>query len=278
MISIVLALAASLAYGTADFLAGLQSRRRTVWSVTAVSQPSALLVAGLLLVVSWTPPPGFGGLWPPLLGGLAGGVAVVVYYMALSAGTMSVVAPIVASCAVVPVLVGIAAGEQVSGVQSAGMLLALAGIVLSSRAETHGSGRAGLRSVLLAVVAAAAFGVMMLGLSEGGQYSVPWSVFAGRAGSTTAIYCYIVYRRPRLDLSLKAVPVLAAVGVLGVVANSLFVLAATIGYLSIVSVLAGLSPVVIAVYARLLTQERLTRVQLAAAGVVLLGVVLLTVG
>lgn len=269
MAAILLALAASLAYGTSDFVAGLQSRRRTVWSVTAVSQPSALLVAGLFLLASWTAPPGPGALWAPLLGGLAGGVAVILYYMALAAGTMSVVAPIVASCAIVPALVGIAAGEAVSVGQYAGMALAFVGIILSSRAETRSSGRTGLRSVLLAIVAAIAFGAMMVGLSVGGEHSVPWTVFAGRVGSTTAIFCYICYRRPRLDVSLRAAPVLAAVGVLGVVANALYVLATTLGYLSIVSVLATLSPVVIAVCARLFTRERLSSEQLVAAGVVL---------
>lgn len=273
----LVALAASLAYGASDFLAGVESRRRSVWSVTAVSQPTALLVAMLFVLLGSRSPGEVGIFLVPFLGGIAGGCAIVVYYVALAQGTMSVVAPIVSACALVPVLVGLAAGERASLAQYAGMALALGGIVLSSRAEARNSGRVGVRSVLLAVGAAIGFGAMMVGLSAGGDQDVAWTVFAGRLGSTAAVCSYLVLGRPQLDVPLRAVPTLAAVGVLGVVANALFTLATTLGYLSVVSVLATLSPVVIAVCARLFTGERLTRAQLTAACVVLAGVVLLTV-
>lgn len=278
MPAVLLALAASVAYGTSDFIAGLETRRRSVWSVTAVSQPAALLVAGLFLIVASTPPARPDDVLAPFVGGIAGGCAIVLYYLALSSGTMSVVAPIVAACALVPVIVGFAGGERVSALQYAGIALALAGIVLSARTEARGCGRAGLRSVLLAVCAAVGFGAMMVGLSAGGEHSVSWSVFASRVGSTAAIFAYLVARRPRLDVPIRAAPALAAVGVLGVVANVLFTAATTRGYLSVVSVLAALAPVVIAVYARIFVRERLSPAQFAAAGVVLVGVVCLAAG
>ena len=161
--------------------------------------------------------------------------------------------------------------------QYTGMALALGGIVLCSRSEARGNGRVGFRSVLFAVLAAVGFGAMMVGLSATAHQNVSWTVFAGRLGSTAAVYSYLVVRRPRLDVPLRVVPTLAAVGVLGVVANALFTLATTVGYLSTVAVLATLYSVVIAVYARLFAGERLTRAQLVAALVVLAGVVCLTV-
>jgi uncharacterized membrane protein len=273
----LVALAASLAYGTSDFLAGMQSRRRSVWSVTAVSQPTALFVAGLICILSWSSPGGLTTFLAPFVGGIAGGCAIVVYYLALAQGTMSVVAPIVSACALVPVVVGLAQGERASPAQYIGMALALGGIVLCSRAEARTNGEVGVRSVLYAVFAAVGFGAMMVGLSATADQDVSWSVFAGRLGSTAVVYAYLVARRPRLDVPLRAAPTLAAVGVLGVAANLLFTLATTIGYLSVVSVLATLSPVVIAVYARLFAGERLAGAQLVAALVVLVGVVLLAV-
>ncbi len=273
----LLALAASLAYGTSDFLAGVQCRRRSVWSVVAISQPTALFVAGVFLLLNWSSPVGLIDVLAPFLGGLAGGCAIVVYYLALSIGTMSVVAPIVAACALVPVVVGLASGERGTAVQYAGMALTLGGIVLSSRAEARNSGHVGLRSVIFAVAAAIGFGAMMVGLSATDGQDVYWTVFAARLGSTAAVYSYLVARTPRLDVPLRALPVLAAVGVLGVGANALFTLATTTGYLSVVSVLATLSPVVIAIYARVFLRERLTPAQLVAAGVVLGGVVMLSV-
>lgn len=274
----MLALTASLVFGVSNFLAGTESRRRSVWSVTVVSQPAALAVAAVMLALSQTPLGEPGRILVAFLGGLAGGCAVIFYYLALASGTMTVVAPIVAACAVAPVLAGIASGERASALQYAGMALALGGIVLSSRAEAKGGGRVGLRSVLLAVAAAAGFGAMMIGLSVGADYDVYWSLFASRVGATAVILGYTVVRRPRLDVSLRSLPVLAAVGVLAVAAHGLYTAATTLGYLSIVAVLASLDPVVIAVLAHVLLHERLTRLQSTAATIVLAGVVLLAAG
>ena len=133
----LLALGASLAYGTSDFLAGVESRRRSVCVSPAVSQPTALLVAGVFVLLNWRSPGGLDSFLAPFLGGIEGGCAIVVYYLALSLGTMSVVAPIVSVCALVPVAVGLAEGERGGLVQYAGMALALGGIVLCSRAEAR---------------------------------------------------------------------------------------------------------------------------------------------
>ncbi len=278
MVAAALALAASLVFGTSNYLAGVESRRLSVWSVTAVSQPAALVVAAVLLALSQAPFGDPGRILAAFLGGLAGGCAVIFYYLALASGTMTVVAPIVAACSIAPVLVGIASGERASAVQYAGMALALVGIVLSSRAEARGGGRAGLHSVVLAVAAAAGFGAMMIGLSVGAEHDVYWSLFASRVGATAAILGFQVVRRPPLDVSLRSVPVLATVGVLAVAAHGLYTLATTLGYLSIVAVLASLDPVVIAVLAHVLLHERLTRLQATAAAIVLAGVILLAGG
>ena len=44
-----LALLASFTWGSSNFIAGLESRRRSVWTVTAVSQVAAAVGAGAVL-------------------------------------------------------------------------------------------------------------------------------------------------------------------------------------------------------------------------------------
>ncbi|MBN2204209.1 MAG: DMT family transporter [Thermoleophilia bacterium] len=278
MLAALLALASSFCYGSSDFIAGLQSRRRSVWSVLAVSQPAALLVAGGLVVVLGSPLTRPGALLVALLGGLALAAAAVLYYHALSSGTMSVVAPIANAGVLVPVLVGLASGESLRTLQYVGMTLAIAGIVLSSRVEARNEGHTSLRSVLYAVGSATCFGVVMLALTFGGREDVYWSVFGVRLGATGAILAYVVLRRPRLEVPRRTLPAFVAVGVLAMLANVLYTAATTIGYLSVVSVLASLSPVVVAVLAGGMLHERLSRAQLSAALVVLVGVVLLAAG
>jgi uncharacterized membrane protein len=278
MLAALLALASSLCYGSSDVIAGLQSRRRSVWSVLAVSQPAALLVAGVLLVARWSPAGGTGPVLVTLLGGIALAAAAVLYYHALCSGTMSVVAPIASAGVLVPVLVGLASGDEVSTLQYAGMASAIAGILLSSRVEARGDGPTSLGSVLLAVGSAACFGLVMVALAAGASDDVYWSVFALRLGATAVILGYLVVRRPPLDVTRGAVPSLAAVGILGMLANLLYTAATTVGYLSVVAVLASLAPVVVAVLAAVVLHERLSRAQLGAALVVLAGIVFLAAG
>jgi drug/metabolite transporter (DMT)-like permease len=130
MLGIALALGASVCWGSGDFLGGLSTRRASLWAVIIGSQ--AVGLAGALAVTLGTGHgwPGFGAVWPVMLGGLASVVAISCFYKALAIGTMSIVAPISATNAVIPFVVGIAAGERPVAVQLAGVLLAGAGVIL----------------------------------------------------------------------------------------------------------------------------------------------------
>jgi len=101
MTAVVLALAASLFWAVGDLVAGLATRRSAALSVTLVSQVVGLAAAALVIVAAGRSWPGWHGLLPALLAGAALAAGTVCYLQALSIGTMSVVAPIAATCAVV---------------------------------------------------------------------------------------------------------------------------------------------------------------------------------
>jgi len=145
MLAVALALAASLCWGSGDFLGGLTTRRATLWAVVVGSQAVGLAGAALVVVLAGRPWIGLAGLWPVLLGGLAGSIALMAFYKALAIGTMSIVAPITATSALIPLLWGLAQGERPSGLQFAGIALAVGGVLLattagSTRDETVGTG------------------------------------------------------------------------------------------------------------------------------------------
>jgi drug/metabolite transporter (DMT)-like permease len=133
MSAVLLALLASLAWGTSDFLAGVESRRTTFWAAVLVSQPAALVGAAIVLAVHGQGPPALSSLWPPLLGGILSALAAFAQYRALTLVPMSLVSPLFAAAAIVPVAWGVARGERPSVVQAAGVALTLVGIVLISR-------------------------------------------------------------------------------------------------------------------------------------------------
>ena len=112
MLGIALALAASVCWGSGDFLGGFSTRRASLWAVIIGSQAVGLAGAALVTLGTGHGWPGLHAVWPVMLGGLASVVAISCFYKALAIGTMSIVAPISATNALIPFAVGIAAGER----------------------------------------------------------------------------------------------------------------------------------------------------------------------
>ena len=130
MLGIALALAASVCWGSGDFLGGFSTRRASLWAVIIGSQAVGLAGAALVTLGTGHGWPGLQAVWPVLLGGLASVVAISCFYKALAIGTMSIVAPISATNALIPFVVGIAAGERPATAQLAGVALAAVGVIL----------------------------------------------------------------------------------------------------------------------------------------------------
>lgn len=280
MLVVGLALSASLAWGVADFLAGSESRRLHVLAVLLGSQVAGLAVVATVVAIGGEGPPAAGDLAFGALSGLAGIGALTAFYRGLAIGAMGVVTPIAATAAAIPVVVGIATGERPSGVQVAGMGVALAGVALAAReaGTVEEPRRRFAAGAGLALVAALGFGCFFLALDRASDGGVAWATLANRVTSVSLLALAAVALRPPLAPGLARMRVLAAVGMLDVSANLLFGLASTRGLVSVASVLASLYPVVVIGLARAILGERLERVQLAGAAAALTGVALISAG
>lgn len=296
--AILLALAASLAWGSSDYLGGRQSRNWSLWAVISVSQVAGLAGCLFVVAVHGVPAPRLVKLLPAAIAGLSGAVSIVAFYHALVIGTMSIVAPVSATSAAVPVIVGMASGERPAALQLAGMALAFVGAVLAAReprsstsdglvpAEHDGqpNGRArpspsnARLSVALACVAALGIGGMLTGLHASARYDPYWALLAARTASATCLMAVVAVRRRPLGLTAARVPLLVLLGLLDTGANGLFAVASTLGYLSIVSVLGSLYPVTTVVLAQALLGERVTRQQGAGVVAALTGIALIAAG
>ena len=132
LIGILLGLGSGLSWGLADFFGGFASRRLNAAAVAAVSQIIGTLLV-LVAIAVWRPTlPPMGDLGLGVLSGVAEGLGVWAFYRALSVGTMSLIAPVSALGAVVPVAVGLLQGERPGPLALAGAFVALAGAVLAS--------------------------------------------------------------------------------------------------------------------------------------------------
>src|ERR671916_585588 len=100
---------------------------------------SALVVAICGVEAPATPYLAFGAL-----SAVVGSIGLAAFYRGLAVGSMSVVAPIAATGAAIPVAFGLATGDRPGAVQAAGALLAVAGVAVAAREpqpeEGHGEG------------------------------------------------------------------------------------------------------------------------------------------
>lgn len=271
-LALLLALASSVVWGTADFSGGLLTRRLPTFAVTVVSQAAGFVP--LVVAVAIRGGVDGKGFALGLLAGVGGGAGLAAFYRALSLGTMSVVSPIAACSAVVPFAVSIATGERPRRLALVGAVVALAGAVLASAEERRSESPERARAIVLAVVAAVALGVFIYFLGLGSRESDALSTLTGaRVGSLATLLTGALLFRATVRVPQRALAAVAAVGLLDVAANALFAFASSHGgLLSLVSVLGSLYPVMTVLLAHVLLHERLTRAQKAGIALALAGV------
>ena len=277
MLAALLALGASLSWGTSNYLAGVESRSRSVWHVTALSQIAAAAAAGVVLLVARQPHPGPWDFLMLVLAGLATAAGLVMFYRALAIGTMSIVAPIIAAQVLIPVAAGILLGERPGPPAYIGMVVTIGGVVLICWARRGGHDHGNRTAITLAVLTAVCWGFMLLVYGTNGRESPSWAVFDTRVVSAVVLAIYVFATGRGMPVRGQNLPVLAAIGILLTVANILFIVSAGFGYLSVVAILGSLSPVVVTAYAQVLLHERLTPRQWAGFAAVFAGIVLLAV-
>ncbi|HWB66279.1 MAG TPA: EamA family transporter [Mycobacteriales bacterium] len=278
----MLALLSSAIWGTSDFLGGTATRRMHPIAVVIVSTvfggAAALVAAAATGAI--TAGPGYLG-WAALAS-VSGTTGVVAFYQALATGTMGVIAPTAALGVVVPVIVGLGQGDRPGLAQDAGIVVAIAGVVLASGPEiraAQGPRAAAVRPLLLALLAAVGFGVAFVAIAHGAETSTLMTLFSMRAISLVlllVVAAALGSRRVVIEPGL--VPLVGVVGLLDVSANATFAYATRHGLLSLVSVLSSLYPAVTVLLARFVHVERLRPVQLAGVAGALAGVALIASG
>jgi drug/metabolite transporter (DMT)-like permease len=264
------ALLASLLWGTADFLGGQASRKHPAAMVALVGQAIGLVALAVVLIFHGVDAK---AIVPGLVTGVLGAVAVMSFYRALAVGTMSIIAPIVATSATIPVLWGVLDGERPGMLQWIGIVAALAGVILASN-EPGGKAENSKLALKLAVVAAIGIGLSLVSLDKAAEHDALTGVAAARAMAAPILLAVVLHQRARAPLN--AWPRFGAIGLLDTAANSAFAVATTSGLLSLVAVLGGLFPIVTVALAYFLLHERLQPIQRAGVLLALAGIPLIS--
>ena len=255
------ALGASLSYGVADYVGALAARRASALTVTLGMQTVGLLV--LLPFLPFLPGrPSTAAIVIGAVSGAAGTAGLVIYLRAMAIGPIGVVSPLAAvSGAAVPVGWGaFVLGDELSSLQTFGVLLALVSVVVVAWVPGSAVGAADVRGVIGGLASGVLFGGFFIALDATPADSGMWPLVGARVASAIGVLLLLrlVSRPVRPGAAL---PQILLAGTTDMGANVLFLLATRGGLLSISALLSSLYPVVALLLARRLLKERLNPVQ-----------------
>jgi len=276
--SILYAALSALMYGAADFCGGMAVRKAPLPSVLAASQAIGLVVAlGASLAFGFPLAAPSDLLWGALAG-VSGAAGIAALYSALASTVVAVASPLAAvTGAVIPVLLGVAAGERPGAAAWVGIVLGACAIVLLTGGPSRSArGEAVRRAAFLGALAGLGFGMFFFAVSRTSHASGLWPLVAARVATVFLVTLFVVVTRRPVRLSAASVPMVVLSGTLDMSANIAFLLASRSGMLSISAAVAALYPGPTVVLAWIVLREKVTPLRVAGLALALAGVALIS--
>ncbi len=287
----IFGLGAAFGWGLADLLAALSGRRIGSWATVVIAQLCSAVAITIVFVVVR---PDLGELgrvaWWLVPNSLVAAGAYLSLYRALELGPVAVVSPVLASYAVIPVLLAVALlGESLRGLQLAGVIVTIVGAVLTStdaralRAGTHRM-PAGLP---WGIVSAFLFGIATYALGwasqRAGWLPALWlaRVTAATIFGAAALLILLVKGRGRAPVAgrsavgANAIALAMMLGLVDLGGTVSYSRGAEIGLVSIVTAVSATYPLIPVFGSVALFGERPAPNQYAGVAMVIAGLVLL---
>ena len=297
---IVLAGLSALMYGTGDFCGGLASRRQPTTVVLFFSQLVGLLAAVAAALALGQPVPATRDILWGIAAGVTGTAGLAALYQALASTLVAVASPVAAvTGAVIPVLLGLAAGERPGGLAWVGMGLAVPAIALLAAGPAARPGSAMVRrAALMGAAAGIGFGLFFFCISRTPSGSGLWPLAAARVATIFLVAAFAVVTRRSLrprpggmavagprrlrgyaqaGRSFDGMAVVLLCGALDMGANIAFLLAVRMGLLTVTAVITSLYPGPTVILAMIVFREKLTVPRALGLALALAGVACISV-
>lgn len=273
---VLLALVAALVSGTADYLGGRAAVRHSALTVNFWAQLlQSLLLPVFVVLIGWDELHR-GDIVLGLFAGVAAGVAYLLFFHALAAGRMSVIAPLAAlTTALVPVAADVVGGVSLPGGRWAGVGLALIAIPALAFRRDVGSASISLRrEIVYAVLAGFGFAGFFMAIGHTSTESGQWPVAFAAIGATVTMGALCVARRDPVGRP----PRLALVTGLLMVGSGLAIThALQVGPIAVATVLGSLYPLATTALAHRFDHEPVGRINIMGIGLAIAGAALIAV-
>lgn len=277
--SILFGLLAAICFGLADFVVTQVTRRVGVLQALVAIQLFGVLVVGGVLMLTEASPPRSLAAWIFMVGiSVVNFVGTLLLYRAFAVGTLSLVSPIASGFAVVTALLAFWEGERPPLLPLVGMLLLILGVIVVSRVRGN-AGSSSFAGFPEAAGVCICFGVYFWALNRiTPTFGVLWPVWVTRL---VQLLCALLVLGARRSLKLRmrgqTVPLLLVAAVLDSGALLAFNLGIGQTYMTITTALTSLYSAVTILLAWLFLHERLQTGQWIGVGVILAGVLLVSV-
>ncbi len=273
-----LALLAAISWGSADYLAGIASRKSSALRVVVGAH-----MVGLIALTMFSPLLKSSAEIPDLLwglgGGVGGGIGTLLLYRGLAVGRMAVVAPVTAAmAAAIPVAAGLLGGDTIGNLALLGIGIAFPAVILIAMVPEDSKSRQTLSSIdglihqpgiIYALVGGIGFGMFYVCLDRTGGDTGVWPLLSARVGSVVLLGATALIVEKSLLPSPGVRTSTFFAGALDVTAAVLFLVATRQGALSVASVLTSMYPAATVVLAIVLLGERCSKTQIV--GMILTG-------
>jgi len=265
-------LAATLCWGTSDFLGGYGSRRANAVLLTTLAHASgAVLMFTLALATHAALPPVSSMLWS-VAAGVSGGGALALFYRVLSSGRMGLTAPVAAVLgAAIPVLFGMMREGAPGILPTAGFILAVLGIWLISRAEDNHRPE----GLGMAVLSGLGFAGYFLLTRQAGNASALWISGLARCSAFLLTGAIVLFGSGFRNINGWTLRFGIIAGFIDVSGSAFYIHASQTGRLDAAVVISSLYPAITVLLARIVLKEHFTRWKALGMAAALLAVPLI---
>jgi len=276
-LAVFFGISSAFAWGAADFIGGLASKRTSPYRVLYFAELAGLVPFVAAAMLTGEPVPSYADLIWGAMASLIGLSGLVMLYAALAAGQMSIAAPVSALlAAVIPVAFGLVTLGIPAPTTFIGFGLAIPAVWLISQSGTRADWRFHLSSLRLPLLSGICFGLYFILIHEATLVAFFWPLAVARLTGFLAFGLYALLRRqpalPPRDLWSMCL----WNGLLDIAGNAFYVLAARTGRMDVAAVLGALYPASTVLLAWILLKERIALIQTAGILLALTAILLFT--
>jgi len=282
LLPILYGLVSSTAWGAADFIGGLASKRASAIRVLYLSEIAGFIPFMLLAIILREPIPSINDFLMGAFSSLIGLAGLIFLYRSLAEGQMTIAAPVSALlAALIPVIFGSFTLGAPSIPTLIGFGLAFLAVWLISQTDSKNwrfplRGLRNLSHLHLPLLSGFFFGFYFIAIHKATLNAFFWPLTAARFAGFVALGLFAFFARQPAMPPRETWTLCILNGVIDIAGNGFYVLSAHTGRIDVAAVLGALYPASTVLLAWIFLKERVSTIQMLGISLALIAIVLFT--